>query len=190
MTNPLVELGRLGQELGDVGIHFVKGHVFGPGHVVQVVVRLVTHVEQDRVERAGVEGLVSFGRRNLDLALCERCVFDGRHSGIPVCQRGLAHDDDGAGPGDHRRKFPRLGGAGGTDRDLHTFEGGGLDALEAEVATWGNAFEIGQVGAACVCGYLDFRFADLNWRAGRPKLAAWFERASQRASVRDTAPPS
>jgi glutathione S-transferase len=67
---------------------------------------------------------------------------------------------------------------------------GGLDALEAEVASWGDDFEIGQVGAACVCGYLDFRFADLGWRAGRPKLAAWFERASQRASVRDTSPPS
>jgi glutathione S-transferase len=67
---------------------------------------------------------------------------------------------------------------------------GGLDALEGEVATWGDEFDIGQIGAACVCGYLDFRFADLNWRAGRPKLAAWFERAAQRPSVRETAPPS
>jgi glutathione S-transferase len=67
---------------------------------------------------------------------------------------------------------------------------GGLDALEAEAGSWGDAFEIGQIGAACVCGYLDFRFADLNWRAGRPRLAAWFARASQRASVHDTAPPS
>ena len=67
---------------------------------------------------------------------------------------------------------------------------GGLDALEAEVSSWGDNFEIGQVGAACVCGYLDFRFPDLNWRAGRPKLTAWFERVAQRPSVRETAPPS
>jgi glutathione S-transferase len=67
---------------------------------------------------------------------------------------------------------------------------GGLDALEGEVVTWGDEFDIGQIGAACVCGYLDFRFADLNWRAGRPKLAAWFERAARRPSVRETAPPS
>ena len=67
---------------------------------------------------------------------------------------------------------------------------GGLDALEAEAASWGEDFDIGQIGAACVCGYLDFRFPDLEWRAGRPKLAAWFERAAQRPSVRDTAPPS
>lgn len=66
----------------------------------------------------------------------------------------------------------------------------GLDALEAEVGSWGDHFEIGQIGAACVCGYLDFRFADLNWRAGRPKLTAWFARAAQRPSVRETAPPS
>lgn len=67
---------------------------------------------------------------------------------------------------------------------------GSLDVLEAEVTTWGDDLDIGQVGAACVCGYLDFRFADWNWRAGRPKLAAWFERAAQRPSVRETAPPS
>ena len=67
---------------------------------------------------------------------------------------------------------------------------GGLDALEAEVTTWGDSFDIGQIGAACVCGYLDFRFADWNWRAGRPRLAAWFERAAQRPSVKETAPPS
>ena len=67
---------------------------------------------------------------------------------------------------------------------------GGLDALEAEVTTWGDSFDIGQIGAACVCSYLDFRFADWNWRAGRPRLAAWFERAQQRPSVKETAPPS
>ena len=67
---------------------------------------------------------------------------------------------------------------------------GSLDVLEAEVTNWGDDFDIGQIGAACVCGYLDFRFADWNWRAGRPRLAAWFERAQQRPSVRDTAPPS
>lgn len=67
---------------------------------------------------------------------------------------------------------------------------GGLDALEAEIGSWGDEFDIAQIGAACVCGYLDFRFPDLNWRTGRPKLTAWFERVAQRPSVRDTAPPS
>lgn len=65
---------------------------------------------------------------------------------------------------------------------------GALDALEAEADPWGEEFKIGQIGAACACGYLDFRFPDWNWRSGRPQLAAWFERASRRPSVSATAP--
>ena len=67
---------------------------------------------------------------------------------------------------------------------------GGLAVLETEAATWGDEFNIGQIGAACVCGYLDFRFADWNWRDGHPQLAAWFERVARRPSVRETAPPA
>ena len=67
---------------------------------------------------------------------------------------------------------------------------GGVDALEAEAASWADEFNIGQIGAACVCGYLDFRFADWNWRPGRPQLAAWFERTARRPSVSETAPPA
>ena len=65
---------------------------------------------------------------------------------------------------------------------------GALDVLESDAAAWGEEFNIGQIGAACVCGYLDFRFPDWNWRASRPQLAAWFERASRRPSVSATAP--
>ena len=59
----------------------------------------------------------------------------------------------------------------------------GLDALAAESPAWGERFGIGQIGAACVCGYLDFRFADENWRAPRPQLAKWYEGVRSRASV-------
>lgn len=62
--------------------------------------------------------------------------------------------------------------------------------LETEAATWGDEFNIGHIGAACVCGYLDFRFADWNWRSGHPQLAAWFERVARRPSVAETAPPA
>ena len=65
---------------------------------------------------------------------------------------------------------------------------GGLQALETEVASWGDAFGIVQIGVACTLGYLDFRFADWNWRARHPKLAAWFERVSRRKSVAATIP--
>jgi glutathione S-transferase len=64
----------------------------------------------------------------------------------------------------------------------------GLDALAAESPAWGERFYIGQIGAACVLGYLDFRFADENWRGPRPQLAKWYEGARQRASVAATMP--
>jgi len=65
---------------------------------------------------------------------------------------------------------------------------GGVSALEREQAAWGQAFGIGQVGAACVLGYLDFRFPDIAWRGANPRLKAWFDEVSKRPSVRDTTP--
>lgn len=65
---------------------------------------------------------------------------------------------------------------------------GGLDALEQEVGSWGRGFGIGQITAACVLGYLDFRFAEKNWRATRPRLATWFADIAQRPSVSATVP--
>lgn len=67
---------------------------------------------------------------------------------------------------------------------------GGLAALESEAAGWQDEFNIGQIGAACVCGYLDFRFDDWRWRNEHPRLAAWYEGVARRDSVRDTAPPA
>jgi glutathione S-transferase len=65
---------------------------------------------------------------------------------------------------------------------------GGVDALERAQPDWGQQFGIGQVGATCVLGYLDFRFPDIDWRAGHPRLKAWYAGVVQRSSVRDTAP--
>ena len=65
---------------------------------------------------------------------------------------------------------------------------GGVAALVHEQDAWGQTFEIGQVGAACVLGYLDFRFPELDWRATHPRLKAWFEEVAKRPSVRDTVP--
>lgn len=65
---------------------------------------------------------------------------------------------------------------------------GGLGALDQAQKTFGTQFGIGQVGAACVLGYLDFRFPEIDWRASRPGLKAWFDEVSKRPSVRDTFP--
>jgi len=65
---------------------------------------------------------------------------------------------------------------------------GGVEALDREQPGWGQSFGIGQIGAACVLGYLDFRYPDIDWRAGNPRLKGWYEEVSKRPSVRDTIP--
>ena len=49
-------------------------------------------------------------------------------------------------------------------------------------------FRLGHIALVCALGYLDFRFAGLDWRAEHRHLGAWFDRQSQRPSVRMTVP--
>ena len=63
----------------------------------------------------------------------------------------------------------------------------GLDALEQGGASLG-VVDIGTLAIACALGYLDFRYADEDWRARRPRLAAWLEQFAQRPSIAQTAP--
>jgi glutathione S-transferase len=67
---------------------------------------------------------------------------------------------------------------------------GGLDALEAEADKLGDKADIGLISIACALGYLDFRFANEDWRSGRPRLTRWFETFSQRPSLQATLPKS
>lgn len=64
-----------------------------------------------------------------------------------------------------------------------------LDALEAR---WMDHLEgpldIGHIGVGCALGYLDFRHAARDWRAGRPRLAAWEAAFRDRPSMIATAP--
>jgi glutathione S-transferase len=63
-----------------------------------------------------------------------------------------------------------------------------LDALEAQCAGFGGRVDLGTIAVGCALGYLDFRFADAPWRAGRPALAAWFEGFAARPSMVSTRP--
>jgi glutathione S-transferase len=65
-----------------------------------------------------------------------------------------------------------------------------LDRLEAEAEALEGPLTIGQITIGCALGYLDFRFADDKWRAGRPNLAAWHEDFAGRPSMQETAPPA
>ncbi len=63
-----------------------------------------------------------------------------------------------------------------------------LDRLEAEAGALVGPLTIGQITAGCALGYLDFRFPDDKWRAGRPNLAAWYEDFAGRPSMQETDP--
>jgi glutathione S-transferase len=62
-----------------------------------------------------------------------------------------------------------------------------LDALERDADALGAApVGIGAIATGCTLSYVDFRFADENWRAGRPQLAAWHAAFAQRPSMTAT----
>ena len=64
----------------------------------------------------------------------------------------------------------------------------GLDALEARCEQFEAPPLIGEITAACVLGYRDFRYPDDDWRPGRPRLVDWYETMMQRDSLRLTQP--
>ena len=66
---------------------------------------------------------------------------------------------------------------------------GVLAQLEAESKSLKGKPTLGTITVGCALGYLDFRFADHNWRAKHPKLAKWFNGASKLASIKSTVPP-
>lgn len=64
-----------------------------------------------------------------------------------------------------------------------------LDTLEKEAGALEQAgFGIGHVTIACALGYLDFRFPDIRWRESRPAITAWFAKAGERPSIKETVP--
>lgn len=63
-----------------------------------------------------------------------------------------------------------------------------LAELERQVGQLQGPLDLAQIGVACALGYLDFRFADIDWRVSHPGLAAFQQAFAQRASMRFSAP--
>ncbi|WP_309088457.1 glutathione S-transferase family protein [Phenylobacterium sp.] len=63
-----------------------------------------------------------------------------------------------------------------------------LDTFEAGFTPSARAPQIGDIALACALSYLDFRFADLGWRNGRSRLAAFAEAFNARPSMQATQP--
>ena len=83
------------------------------------------------------------------------------------------------------RAAPHEAAIGGFEAKTHAT----LDLLERESPALGAAaFGIGHIALGCALGYLDFRFAPLNWREGRPRLAAWEATFAARPSAIATQP--
>jgi glutathione S-transferase len=53
----------------------------------------------------------------------------------------------------------------------------------------GNAFTLADVAVGSALGYLDFRFAHIDWRTSYPNLHKLYDKLSARPSFVDTAPP-
>jgi glutathione S-transferase len=64
-----------------------------------------------------------------------------------------------------------------------------VDALEEEANALGaSQFSIGHVALGVALGYIDFRFPELKWREGHPKLAAWHAAFEARPSAKANTP--
>ena len=79
------------------------------------------------------------------------------------------------------------------DRQLQKIHNS-LDAMERALAgrthCVGLHTTLADIAVGSALGYLDFRFAHIDWRSTHPQLAALFERLMQRQSFKDTVPPT
>ncbi len=62
----------------------------------------------------------------------------------------------------------------------------GLDQEADDIAR--TPFRIGHIAIGCALSYLDFRYADEDWRNGHSRIAAWHRSFTARPSVRATEP--
>ena len=65
---------------------------------------------------------------------------------------------------------------------------GALDEIERQAPSLGQEPTIGTIAIGCALGYLDFRYAALDWREGRPNAANWFAAFDERPAMAATRP--
>lgn len=64
-----------------------------------------------------------------------------------------------------------------------------LDDLEQTFQPSAGRPLAGDIAVACALGYLDFRFPELAWRDGHPRLTAFDAVMAERPSIKASAPP-
>jgi glutathione S-transferase len=65
-----------------------------------------------------------------------------------------------------------------------------MDHFERTIGDFGHVVAIDTITLACGLTYLDFRFPDDGWRAGRPRLSAWLAEFETRPGMTQTKFPS
>jgi glutathione S-transferase len=63
-----------------------------------------------------------------------------------------------------------------------------LDLAEQQAPEAEGPLDMGKIALACAGLYFGFRMPDLDWRSGRPRLAAFCDAMNQRPSFADTRP--
>ncbi|MFG0232772.1 glutathione S-transferase [Achromobacter sp. 413638] len=67
-----------------------------------------------------------------------------------------------------------------------------LDAMDKSLGEnaycMGINYSLADIAVGCALGYLDLRFAELDWRTGHPNLARLYDKLAQRQSFVDTVP--
>ena len=69
------------------------------------------------------------------------------------------------------------------DKQANTIQRG-LDRLEQMVVHLEGGPDYTAISAGVLCGFLDFRFSDTEWREGHSKLAGWYGLFAERPSMR------
>ncbi|MGR4862542.1 glutathione S-transferase N-terminal domain-containing protein [Caulobacter sp. LARHSG274] len=108
-------------------------------------------------------------------ALILQALADGMGDAALAIVRERMRETDGKGPA-RQDLFDRQAAA--INAALDQLERDGLPA---------DRFQVGEIAVAAQLAYLDGRKV-LDWRPGRPQLAAWYEAASRRPSMVATAP--
>jgi glutathione S-transferase len=91
---------------------------------------------------------------------------------------------NGRGPGERSQAW--------TDRQMtkvHAALKAMSQGLGEKAYCSGTHFSLSDICVGCALGYLDFRFAHIDWRGDYPNLGKLFEKLSARPSFADTAPP-
>jgi glutathione S-transferase len=76
------------------------------------------------------------------------------------------------------------------DKVMHSLQAMSLGLGERTWCSTGAYHSLADIAVGCALGYLDFRFAHIDWRGQHPNLGKLYEKLSQRQSFIDTAPPS